>query len=566
MKKYIFHSDYDDISQTTIDGNSLLLDKELIIDLKHNEDLNFDIKKIQGKLNKRSKITFRSELSIIGKLSEIYSGENQVQLPNSRSNVGDYIVIEGQIVHENYIPNRLKSAKICCQIIHIENRKVKLDRVIPFSLVEVVAYAIPKCNLEISGHLDSVSVDIRNITNLKLNLKFSGAIKDRGVLLNIDTCSKLQGEIKLESCICMIGTALNNVSGGFCNISQSNTGAYFCDSKVVRANALVNFALSYWGKHASFRDVGVHGARNVTMNINSSYGGAELFYKNDSTANRLETIVLAESQNIKIYANIVEANDQGVELISCNDISLYGLICNSTTTESTEGALVIKGESKNIIVDALVYAYQSRAIKVECSRGATNILFTQNNFAFSNDNEAISIRDSSKAYNTNIEIYGKYRALIPIAIRKYSNGCIINAIIDMSIADVGVAVQSPIKNIEFQAINTEKNKQLVSIGGSSAQYTFGVISGDTPGCYIQLNQESEKHFNFNISKKLDCSVKLAGELTEIIFVNGIPYSQADPKFGKYEIGDMYIQITGSLNNAVESKNPIYKVFDGYNWI
>ena len=95
------------------------------------------------------------------------------------------------------------------------------------------------------GGLEFNVDDIENVTKLKLNLNFSGEIKDRGVLLNIDTCSKLNGKIDFESCNCMIGMALNNIASGHCEITQNNTGSYFSDSKVIRANAIQSFSMSY---------------------------------------------------------------------------------------------------------------------------------------------------------------------------------------------------------------------------------------------------------------------------------------------------------------------------------
>ncbi|GGF67665.1 hypothetical protein [Alteromonas lipolytica] len=565
MKELIFNSDYDSETPTLIDGERLLLDKELVINLKHNESLNFNIKKIRKK-NEKSKIIFRSELKLIGSLSDVVAGTSIIELSNENIRKGSYIVIEGLIVHENYVPSRLTSAKICCQIKNINQGQLQLDREIPFSLIEVVAYEVPTCSLNFSGHLEDISVHIENITHLNLDLKFTGSIKDRGVLVNIDTCSELKGEIDFKSCNCMIGIALNNVSSGFCEISQTNTGAAYSDSKVVRANALINFSISYWGKHAIFRDIGIHGARNVTMNVNSSQGGSELFERKDNSANRLETVVLAECQHVNLYANIDEANDQGLELISCNDINIYGRISNSKKTESTEGALIIKGESKDITVEALVYAYQSRAIKVECSRGAKNIIFTENTFAFSNDNEAISIRDSNEPYDTNIEIYGTYKAATPISVRKFSDGCTIDAIVDMSFAEVGVVIQSPVRIIEIEAIETSENKQLLSIGGSCNKYVFGSISGDSPECYIQLNSDARHYFNFKITKQLNCQVMIAGDSTIITFVNGIPYSNTPPKFGNYEIGDMFIKKNGPIENIISSHYKEYSVFIGSTWL
>lgn len=547
------------LASTRVVGRNFTLNTTITRAMADGDVAYLDVDKLTG----TGKINFHAAETPVGAANDIGVDSDAVTLTSGSVTVGQHVVVQGDINHVDYTPARLTSARVVGRVLSVNGSTFVLDKNIPYGMTNVQVSAIPNCKLIILGQIEGVAIDIENVPYIQMGVSMQGNISEQGTYFDINTCANLKGAIHFDNATCLIGAAFNNVSGGEWQISQEATCGDDIGSKVCRGNAVINSKVTYIGTNARFKDFGFHGCRNVIFNVKSHRGGAFMHDSGDTSNNRLESVVLAECQGVEIYAMISEANDQALELIACTDVDIYGTISNGKNTVTNEGALIIKGESNDIRIHGQVRSYGGRGVKLECSLGAKNIKFKPTCDIYSSSSVPLSIRDSNSGpYQADIEVYGTYRGAGPIELNQDVLGTTIDAIIDMANTTAGVVLKAPIKMLSIRGINCESNKQLASIGSECTAYAFGVVYGDSDGCYIQLNNDARNIFSFNAARQLNCRVQMGGNSTYFDFRGGVPFSNVVPTLGNYEAGDFYHRYA---SNKPSGTMEIGQKYDGSAW-
>jgi len=549
---------------TNLASSEFILEDSEIFILNEGDIILVDAAKITG-LNGGEVVNFRATKTLIGAASNVTDGDTVITLASGSVEVGQFISVEGDITHANYTPDRQLDAKVCGKVIGVSGLDVTLDRTVAFSLTNVNVYAIPNCELIIKSWIEGCSIDVENVPKIRLDCDITGTVGPTGVFLDINTAAEVTGELRINKASALIVAAFNYISGGDVSIRQEASGNENVGSKVVRGNAVSHSVFSYFGNSARHKDFGFDGARHCTFNVTSDHGGAAMFEANDSSANRLEQCVIAESDAITINANITDANDQGLEIISGTEITINGKVHNSKVTTSTEGALIIKGATDGVRINADVAGYGSRGIKVECSLQAKNVHILPASKVFSSNNSAIAVRDGVSNYAANVTIEGRYAGLTPIEIKEFSQGCSVNAIVDMTLAtSAGMSIQAPVSLLSGEFINTSVNKQIFSISNTCTAYRFGKVFADTDDAFITLNGDSRALFTFDRVKNVSAKLVMGGNSTVFFFRNGVPYADVVPTLGAYSAGDFYQR--KSSNKPTGSTMEIGRKYDGTSWI
>ncbi len=531
------------------------------INVVDGQELYIDVDEFHG----GSRLNIASTETLVGALSDVAEGDQVVTLSAGTVAVGDWVYVSGDISHDDYTPERQTDAKVVAKVIAVSGSDCTLDRQVPYNLTTCSMYKLNDCKVILKGGFNAVAVDIVNIPQIDIDCTFYGSIGDTDVGLDIDLCANLNGKLRFDNFNALIGSAFNYVSGGTVDIQSINSGSADNGAKVARGNAVSGMIVNYSGIASKYKDFGFDGCRNCEFNVKSVYGGAEYWASGATDANRLESVVIAESQDIVVNANIREANDQGLELIACTDVDVYGYVANGKNTESSEGAMIIKGESSNIRVYVTVRGYQSRGVKVECSLEAKNIRFMPTCDIYSNDNVATHVRDGVSSYDANIEVEGIHRGTTCIEIKRYTENCKVNAVCDMTSATAaGLTMQAPCKLMSVRGINTDTYKQLISTGTYCTDWNIGETYGDTDGCYVGLNGDSRTAFAFSKIKNASCDINLNGSVTSFTFVAGVPYADTTPTLGTYVAGDFYNLKASSQPTA--STMVLGSKYDGSAWV
>ena len=548
----------------TVAAQSYTLTTSETITLVDGDRVSIDITTLAGTVGNEV-LNIHAAKTLINTASAITEGAVNVTLAAGAAVVGQYVSVEGTIAHANYTPDRQLDAKVCGKVVAVSGATFTLDRTIDFSLSSVSVYSIPDIEVTLKATIDSCSIDLQNIAKVTLDCDVIGEVSDDGVFIDVNTSSVVNGSIRANNANCLIVAALNYVSGGNVFISQQSCCGPNVGSKVVRGNAVSHSTYTYVGNSANYKDFGFDGARNCVLNVASKRGGKAFFTTGSTAANRLEQVVIAESNNITINADITEANDQGLEIISGTGIVINGKIHNAVSTTSTEGAVIIKGATDGVTINADIKGYSSRGLKIECSVNAKNVRVLPSSKVFSSNNSGVAVRDGVSGYNANIIMEGWYSGTTPIDIQQFSNNCTVNAKIDMTLAtSAGMVIQAPANLLSADVINSATNKQIASIGNTCTSYRFGTINADTDDAYITLNGDSRALFNFDRVKNVSAKLVMGGNSTVFFFRNGVPYTDVVPTLGAYSAGDFYQR--KSSNKPTGSTMELGRKYDGTSWI
>lgn len=519
-----------------VTGRNFTQSSETTVTLADGDVIYLDLDTLDGAGT--GKINFHAAETAVGSASDITEQTATVTLTSGSVTVGQYAVIAGTIGHDDYTPARQTDARVVGRVLSVSGSDFELDRAIPYNLTAVTVATIPDCRLYLSGTLKDIPIDIENVPNVEINATFKGGSDNDGVPLDIHTAASVNGKVHFDNYICLIGVALNYVSGGRLTVTQESTCGNNVGSKVCRGNAVHNMEVIYKGSNARYKDFGFEGARDCVFRIKSVRGGAAMFETGDTSANRLESVVIAESQGIAVHADIEEANDQALEFIACQNVDVYGRVANSKNTTSDEGAMIIKGESSDIRVHGKIDGYNSRGVKVECSLEAKRIKFLPTCEVTSSSNVALHVRDATSSYDADIEVQGVFRGVTCIEIKRYIENCKVDATVDMRNATTaGLTIQAPCKSFTVRAINTDTNKKLADANTYCTSYTIGESKGDTDGCYIQLNGDSRNAFSFDVVNGASCNIRF-GATTAFVYKGGVPYADSEPAYGTYSAGDI----------------------------
>ena len=135
-------------------------------------------------------------------------------------------------------------------------------------------------------------------------------------------------------------------------------------------------------------------------------------------ANRLEAVQFSEINDADITAYIINANDQALEVLSGINITINAKRL-STEDGSTEGAMVIKQNSKNVtILNPVIRCYNGYGIKVECLYQANDIKIINPDIV-NYRGVGIQVRDYTgiTPYNVGVRIIGGHiSAPAPISV------------------------------------------------------------------------------------------------------------------------------------------------------
>ena len=546
-------------------NESVLISSNIEVSATSLEDYKIKIGSLSG-----AGVNFTAANSNQTNASDISRLDKQITVNSSSGySAGDFIVISGVVGHENYTPTRFTDAKFVCRITEISGLVFYLDRPVDFILTSVTVEIMPLSSVTWESDLSSAFVSCLNIPSVTGISECSGDVGvDSGQsFFSVSQCAFIDLDINLKEASCVFGVVANNASSGNIKVNSMDSGgqSIVSTSKILRGNGIQNINLSGSFVSSKNADSSIEGGRNCTLNYMSQSGGNNFFKDGSTAGNRLECIQFSECDGFEITGNVTDSNDQCIELLSCTDCNVYGVYENSKNTESTEGAVVFKGASTDCTFHGRAVGFSSRAIKVEDLDGQSRFSTSPNSVAISDNNEAISIRDSAAPYNTGHVIRGFAKGGVGascIGIAADSNNVFVSSVVDMENATTGVFVGSLGCNISASGKNNSVNNQLITNGGAAVDTVFGGVSGDDPSVFVNFNGASSDAFTLEKANQLNCLVKFSG-VTNFKMIGGQVYADSVPSTGIYKEGDFYQRL--SFNTPSAGVVEIGRKYNGTEW-
>lgn len=493
---------------------------------------------------------------------------------------GDTIIISGTVGHELYSPSRYTTAKIVATVTGVSGLIATLDQQIDYILTSVTAAKIPDASVTFKCESQtSVSVVTENVKNVTIKTSSYGdiGVDNNSSFVSVSSAEAANVSVAVDNAACVFGVVLNNISSGECRISSVNSGGLSSGttSKMFRANGIRNMTI--YENHVSARhaDHVIEGARNCVIHA-VSYGGGANFFDSGSTANnRLESYSNNECDNVTLYGNVRESNDQCLELLSCVDCKAYGHWENGKNTTSSEGAVVIKGFSHNTKFHGVAIGHSSRGLKVECLNGATNCGTGQTAYIESDSTDAISVRDASSAYDTGHSFYGTVKPFNAngIDIRANSDGVFVNVVADMGDSTgYGVFCAAQGSSCSVRGVNTSANKRLIGYSSVVTSMSVGVVDGDSDDVIVNYNSTSADYFKMSHANNVSGVIHFNG-FVQFYKRGGMIYSNSVPTQGIYSAGDIYHRfaynspaVDDVLFGVTMRQVEVGRVYDGASWI
>ncbi|MBM7652537.1 hypothetical protein [Neobacillus cucumis] len=341
-------------------------------------------------------------------------------------NINDYIEISGDIVHRDYNPSRYKTLKFIAKVVSNNNGKIKLDRHIQYGLnnVKIAKISNPyQIHIDKGFKFNGVGLYVNHFVGGEINAAFTG-VRGTGSGLFINQSIDFTVNVNINDLVGTMGIVLNDCNNFKAFVNATRVGLMDgTGTKAFRGNGLQNGYIDLICNSSIVGDSTIYGSRNLEVKIRSKNGGRYFRRIHDTSGNRLETVQFSESDNLKVIAYMDNVDDQALEFLSVEDSNIYPQRIN-TLEGSTEGALVIKGSSKNIIIHhPVIRCYNDYGIKIETLEGAHNIKIINPDIVnLENGRTGITVRDSKITHNVNLEVKNGYiKASVPFLIYNNNN-------------------------------------------------------------------------------------------------------------------------------------------------
>lgn len=573
-----------DVIESTV--NPLYSFKEQHLTLQEisiNRDVSVDSKFTLNSNLSNSSIVIKGVKTLTTSCDDISRDTERLTLAQANFSIGDLVLVEGVIGHENYTPSRFTDLKFVGEVREIDGLDIVLDSKIDFIATGVTVSKIPKIDVKIDGDLHSSNITLTNVRSLSYKGSCFGSVGSGAgqSFISVSSAKEIDIDVTFDNADAVLCLVNNNISSGEVNLNsfysggESVIGGVGASSKVYRANAIQNMTINGSFLNSKNVDSTIYAARNVTCNFNSYGGGANFFDAGDLTSNRLESVQFSECDRTILNGHMVESNDQCAEMLACTESKISGYYANSKSTTSTEGAVVVKGAGADVTVDATVKGYGSRGVKFELFDGGIGFKTTQNSDIRSDTIEAIGVRDAATPYDCRCQIRGSFSGVgsTIIDVRENSDGVTVDATVNMANATAGVAMASSDWNVSVHGINTQVNKQLLSIANSATDFNVVSVSGEHDDVYMQYNGDSRNLFEMTHLNGLKGIAEFGGVPQQFVMRGGEAYSNTIPTVGNFIAGDSYKRLSfntpagdetlfgGTYRRVEEGRS-----FDGSSWV
>ncbi|TYP70277.1 glycosyl hydrolase family 28-related protein [Paenibacillus methanolicus] len=325
---------------------------------------------------------------------------------------GDYIQIRGAIVHSDYVPaaSRYPNVKFIAIVDRVDGNIIRLDRKLMYSLSNVFFSKInAPYNATITDGLifDGVGVLLQYCKGGEIRVAGTG-IRTGSSLLTVNQSCDLKITLKASNLLCTHAMTVQDTNNFWLDVLTTNVGTPGVGSRAIRGNGLQGGLIRYTCNNSVVGDVTIYSSRSINLDATSI--GVGRYYRDNGIVsnNRLECIQFTETDDLQIKVNLSEVDDQGVELHSCFNSEIEGRI--TTLPGATEGAIVIKGFSRNVTIKNIVIrCYNHYGIKFEYADamyGGHRVIAPDIENLNPSSRAGISIRDALVAQDANVEIVG----------------------------------------------------------------------------------------------------------------------------------------------------------------
>lgn len=451
------------------------------------------------------KLDFLSSLETPFKLENIRQNDNIISSTyySPIINSKDFVIISGNLSHDLYKTPYISNIATISQITNRRDNSLFLDNSIPFNINNAIAQKILNpYTLNINNINTSIGIEIQHCIGGNIAVNATGQS-----WVNIQYSSKIKLDTKFENDKNTIQLQLHYSKSLNVKIVSKNSGDNLplIGMKVLRSNGLINSKINGNFSDSFGCEMVVYGGRNLNVTISSNRDGLVYRYNNIYTGNRNNGNQFAGCDNVTVQINKYNTDDQALEFHTCYNCQASGII--RTLKNSSEGAIVIKGQSQNIkIINMTIYSNNNFGIKLECQGNLKNIkIISCHIFHYGPGNIGINIRDASQTYDANIEIYNTYiEAIYPIQVSSDVNNIkIYNCILKTRDGQCFIANKgNNIKLNNILCLNTTQGlyRAIVLYSSNNQIYNIIAING-----IIALGENAEisysnKYFDKNTTK------------------------------------------------------------------
>ncbi|MEW9697923.1 hypothetical protein [Paenibacillus sp. SI8] len=447
--------------------------------------------------------SFESSVSDSTPLDELLSGDFMIKPSSSSTFVaGDYVVISGKVNHESYTPDPVRNnvnISFIAKITEVNSNGYLLDRKIQYHLTGVSASKVDTpliLDIESGIKFDSVSISVKYCVGGSVNTYLTGLQPNNPGVTYSQSCDfNLSATfVNLHSMHSLVLNSCNNMNIEVNSSHGSNTNTSGM-TYVIRGNSLQNVNLKAICNSSWTGDISIAGSRHLNIDI-SSIGSCRYFRELSvlPSGQRIESCQFSECDDITIDANMTDVDAQAIEFLSVIRGIIRGKI--STLPNSTEGAIVIKGKSKEInIINPIIRCWNPYAIKFEYRDMMEGIhtIIDPDIINFSADTSGIYVRDAVSEINTNLRIIGGYiKAFQPIVVTDGHNNLMIKNTLIESTGGYGIQLSGNNHTIDGVAIYGATNGRAITVNGSNT-----VVTNLRANSNIYIRYAVRANFNIN---------------------------------------------------------------------
>ncbi|CAG7623086.1 hypothetical protein PAESOLCIP111_02479 [Paenibacillus solanacearum] len=354
---------------------------------------------------------FDAPAGAAGTASNVTAGDFRLTTAVSAA-AGDFLEIAGTIGHSLYTPSRYTATRLIAKVVAAAGGVVTLDRNILFNLTGVTVTRITRpYTLHVSEGLSlhSVGISVSRCIGGSVSVSMTGVRGSSSPGIAVSKCCDLRLQVQAADLLSTHTAVLLDSNNIRLDVTAARCGQTDGSSvKVIRANGIQNVAIDALCISSLTGDSTIYGSRNVRLHIDSIGSGRYNRETNVTGGNRLEAVQFSECSDVTVTGSLSEVDDQAIEFLSVERGVIQAKI--STLPGCTEGAIVIKGKSKDVdIVNPVIRCWNPYGIKFEYVDGMQGYhRVIQPDIVNLNDtsNTGIFIRDAQAALDANVTVLG----------------------------------------------------------------------------------------------------------------------------------------------------------------
>ncbi|CAG7637358.1 hypothetical protein ACFQI7_07655 [Paenibacillus allorhizosphaerae] len=346
-----------------------------------------------------------------GAASDVTAGDYRLTTAVSAA-AGDFVEIAGTIAHSLYTPSRYAATKFIAKVVAAAEGTLTLDRNIMFSLTGVTVARITRpYTLHVSEGLSlhSVGMSVSRCIGGTVSVSMTGVRVASSSGIAVSKCCDLSLRVQATDLLSTHTVVLQDSNNVRLGVTAARCGQTDGSSvKVIRANGIQNATIDALCNGSLTGDSTIYGSRNVRLHIESVGSGRYNRETNVTGGNRLEAVQFSECNDITVTGSLTEVDDQAIEFLSVERGVIQAKV--STLPGSTEGAIVIKGKSKEVdIVNPVIRCWNPYGIKfeyVDGMQGYHKVIYPDIVNLNDTSHTGIFIRDAQTALDANVTVLG----------------------------------------------------------------------------------------------------------------------------------------------------------------